>query len=504
MQFFYDGQIRRYITQMVRLMSSFSVENANGKQTQVPVTYGDLTRQVANIIRDNSENKIPSAPRIAVYVTGLEMDRDRTSDSSFVSKVHVRERAWDDGGNEYLNAQGKNYTVERLMPSPYTLRMQVDIWATNTEQKLQILEQILVLFNPSLELQTTDNYVDWTSLTVVNMDGMQFSSRTIPVGVDSEIDVANLQLSTPIYITPPSKVKRLGVVTNIIANVFNENTGNIDLGLSILGRQDGIQPVFQAERSVTDADGNAERTVDDGEFPNVGTGEMDINADFSYTSTALASTYQAYGLVVLGNEAQLVRKGVVGDVDWNEVVEAYPGTYRADYSQIRLQTGEDNFIVGTFTINPLDNTSITINWDADTLPDDTVIEGPARSASAYTSFDYIIDPLRFDPNQDKTAGVRLLLLGSIGDAGNDDGADAWKNSDNTDFVADENDIVEWDGTRWHIVFDASGAHDGSTDSPATYMSNLNTGVQYKWNGEYWIRSYEGEYSGGTWHIQLYG
>ena len=34
--------------------------------------------------------------------------------------------------NEYLNTQGKNYTVERIMPSPYTLQVNVDIWSTNT------------------------------------------------------------------------------------------------------------------------------------------------------------------------------------------------------------------------------------------------------------------------------------------------------------------------------------------------------------------------------------
>ena len=503
MDHFYDGQIRRYITQMVRLLSNFSTSDANGKLTRIPVMYGDLTRQVANIIRENSENKIPSAPRIAVYVTGLEMDRERTSDASFVSKVNIRERAYDETNNEYLNTQGKNYTVERLMPSPYTLRLKADIWASNTEQKLQILEQILVLFNPSFEIQTTDNYVDWTSLSVVNLESTTFSSRAIPVGVDSEIDVASLEFSTPIYISPPAKVKRLGVITNIITSIFNEDTGDINLGLSVIGGADGLQPVFEARRSVTDGDGSEERLVDNGQFPNDGTGEMDINAEFRWNNLTSTSTYQSYGLVVLGNEAQLVRKGVVGEIDWNEVIESYPGTYRPGFSQIRLKTSEDNYVIGTFNISS-DNTIIEIAFDNDTLPDDSVIEGPARDAGAWTSFDYIIDPLRFDPNQAKAAGVRLLLLGAIGDAGNTDGADGWKNDNGTDFVASENDIVEWDGSAWHIVFDASGTNDGSTGSPATYMSNLNTGIQYKWNGEEWLRSYEGEYSGGTWHIYLEG
>ena len=504
MDHFYDGQIRRYITQMVRLLSNFTTSDASGKLTRIPVMYGDLTRQVANIIRENSENKIPSAPRIAVYVTGLEMDRERTSDSSFVSKMNIRERAYDDNNNEYLNVQGKNYTVERLMPSPYTLRLKADIWASNTEQKLQILEQILVLFNPSFEIQTTDNYVDWTSLSVVNLESTTFTSRAIPVGVDSEIDVASLEFSTPIYISPPAKVKRLGVVTNIINSVFNEDTGSINLGVSVIGGVDGLEPVFESTRSVTGGAGDRDRIVDDGQFPNAGNGEMDIEAKFGWNGVTSSSTYQSYSIVVLNDEAQLVKNGVVGEFDWNEVVETLPGTFRPGFSQIRLKTSEDNEVVGTFEVNALDNTKINITFDNDTLPDDSVIEGPARDSGAWTSFDYIIDPLRFDPNQAKAAGVRLLLLGAIGDATNTDGADGWKNDNGTDFIADENDIVEWDGSAWHIVFDASGTNDGSTGSPATYMSNLNTGIQYKWDGEFWLRSYEGEYSGGTWTILLEG
>jgi hypothetical protein len=152
MQFFYDAQIRRYITQLIRMLSNFQVQDGHGNEKQVPVMYGDLTRQVANILRDNSENKIPTAPRMAVYVTGLEMDRDRTADSSLISKRHVRERTYDSNTGEYLNTQGKNYTVERHMPAPYTLKLTADIWASNAEQKLQILEQILILFKYKLQI----------------------------------------------------------------------------------------------------------------------------------------------------------------------------------------------------------------------------------------------------------------------------------------------------------------------------------------------------------------
>lgn len=506
MQFFYDAQIRRYVTQLVRMLSNFNVQDAHGNEKQVPVMYGDMTRQVANIIRDNSENKIPSAPRMAVYITGLEMDRDRTADSSLISKRHIRERTFDEATGQYLNTQGKNYTVERHMPAPYTLKVTADLWATNTEQKLQILEQILVLFNPSFEIQTTDNYLDWTSLTVVNVEGITFSSRSIPVGVDSEIDVASIQFSTPIYLTPPAKVKRLGVTTSIISNIFNEQTGDINLGATIAGQIDGTEPVFVTRVNTgpidTEDDGST-YNVDDGAFPNQGDGNMDFDTKRMFDKTSISSTYQNYGLSVVDDVAQLVWRNKIGEVSWRELVEAYPGTYKADVSRILLMVDSDgNYITGTFTINPLDETKIVINFDSDSLPDDTIIEGPARNPNSYTSVDYIIDPLRFNPTDVKGAGIRLLILGDIGNPENIDGPDAWKNTDGSDFTANENDIIEWDGSKWHVVFDASGANDGSTDSPATYISNLNTGTQYKWNGEFWIKSYEGEYSGGTWNILL--
>ena len=77
MQYFYDGQIRRYIAQTIRMLSNFKYRTADGVEKVVPVIYGDISKQVAAIISGNSENKMPSAPRIALYMTELELDRKR-------------------------------------------------------------------------------------------------------------------------------------------------------------------------------------------------------------------------------------------------------------------------------------------------------------------------------------------------------------------------------------------------------------------------------------------
>jgi hypothetical protein len=390
------------------------------------------------------------------------------------------------------------------MPTPYKLTLTVDIWSTNTNQKLQLLEQILMLFNPSLEIQTTDNYLDWTSLSVVNLDNVNFSNRTIPTGTESEIDVAQLTFSTPIYISPPAKVKRLGVITKIITSVFDGN-GYVDFEQQLQGTNlfsiGGSTPPF-----IEETNPGSDKVVDRGAFPNEGSGEISISSQVTRVRTPVVKNPIQYRILIMNGKAKILENGLVSGRLWTSYIKELPGEYQSGLSLIYLRKPDiDGFVGGRITVNPLDESELIINFDRDTLPSNDVVPGPERDINQYSSIDYIIDPLRFDPNQNKTPGVRMLLLGTIG-GNNTDGADAWKNTNGTDFVAGENDIVEWDGNAWHIVFDASQNLITQTQEivDALYTTNLTTGIQYYWNGEQWLLSVEGEYAKGDWSIELDG
>lgn len=476
MDFFYDGQVRRYVTQFMRMFIGFQYKDGDGDLKAIPVSYGDLTKQVAQIIRENSENKLPSVPKIACYITGLELDRSRTADPTFVSKLSVRERDYDDfdsaGDPVYKNNQGPGYTVERLMPTPFRLTMRADLWTSNTDQKLQILEQILVLFNPSLEVQTTDNYIDWTSLSVVELSGLTFSSRSIPQGTEVDIEIATMDFEMPIYISPPVKVKKLGVVQNIVMNMFTE---------------DG------ALKSVEELAFNTTGIVERSEFTTPG--EFGVLILSSKTVTGV-DTGNYYVSVLDSSEAVSelnlnvpVKQGE--RIDWNEVLPIYGG-YKAGISQIRFTKPNGTELVGTFTVNPLDSSYLEVTFDSDTLPANT---------SDIPFVTGIIDPTTFNPkthfNGTIPTSTKYLILEDIGDASNTDGPDAWKNLDNSDFVAGASDIIEWDGSKWNIIFDSSNA-----TNDTRYLQNQNTMIQYKWDGEQWIKSFEGEYTAGYWGFDL--
>jgi hypothetical protein len=458
-QFFYDQQIRRFLLQFIRAFSNFQVEygkdrDGNTTLVTVPVKYGDATRMVSSIVRENSENKIIPTPMISCYVTGLEYNAERRQDPTFIDKKHIRMRKFDPNTNEYTTQQGNAFTVERVMPVPYTLQLNVDVWTSNTNQKLQLLEQLLVLFNPALEIQSTDNYLDWTSLSYIELAQTQWSSRSVPVGVDEQIDIATLSFTVPIWLTAPAKVKKLGVINKIVASIYDD--------------QGGI----------------AEGVID---------GQILLGERQKFTP-------MNFGIIVLGNTVQILDRNETStnkvdytplndpptkvgtdDVSWAALINQY-GELQSGISQLRLEQGTAE-IVGTVAFHPSDPHKLLWTVDSDTVP--------TNDLPAVTK---IINPLRSAPDAGLATaaqGQRYLILNAIGDASNTDGPDAWG-----DLVAGANDIVEYNGTKWQVAFDSS------SDSGVHYMTNTNTGLQYKWTGTEWVKSYEGEYRAGDWSIVI--
>lgn len=495
MQFFYDGQIRRYLVQTIRIFSNFVVKYGDGTLHRIPVAYGDADRQAASIIRQNSENKVNSVPRISIYISSLDIDRERMGDSTYVGKVNIRERDVDETG-QYTRGQGKNYTVERLMPTPFKLTMKVDIWSASTEQKLQILEQILVLFNPSLEVQTTDNYIDWTSLSVLNLNSINWDSKTVPVGNDTPISVATLTVDSPIWISPPVKVKHLGVITSIITSMYNNHS--IDSG----GYIDGLGTPLDDDSQTLDGLLSKDTTVVSGYQIQV------------YNNEA----------VLLGKHENVIPAGVTLDIpvrqgvafNWEDVFANYPSKYIAGSSRLYLIQPNGTEVIGTIAVNPLDTTKLTVSWDPDTLSTNTDLPSVYRNSPG--TFDAIIDPTKVYPGngmQNVVAGDRFLIIEDIGSVINNhdnvftgwdgngaapsafNGADAWKSLEGNDFIAKANDIIEWNGISWYVLFNAAQEAD-----QLVYQTNIYSGVQYLWNGVMWAKSFEGEYKSGQWRIEL--
>ena len=464
---FYEGQVRKFLTQFIRILSNFSVETGKAKDGQinlraVPVVYGDPTRQVANIIRNNSENALNYAPKIAAYVRELNYDRERMQNPYHIEKQHLRERDVDSDGN-YTNQLGAGYTIEKVMPSPFRLEVTADIFSSNTDQKLQILEQILYLFNPDFEIQKTDNYIDWTSLSYVELTGITFSSRTIPVGADTEIDVASMTFSMPIWLSPPVKVKKLGGVQKIIMSIYDDD-GGIAKGLidGELASRSFITP-NNFGLLVT---GNQLRLLGTTGV-NVKSGGDGFQTGARDPGTVVDDAFETFG----------------PPLNWKLILDQY-GKVINGTSQIRLQQPNGNQVIGTIATTTLDDTILLYTIDGDTIPSNTL-----------TAVKKIINPATFDPGT-PVNGDRYLVINDVGDSTASFQSSTWGT-----LVAKVGDIIEYNSatSKWNIAFDAS-----DPDSTQHYVTNLNTGIQYRFNGTEWVKSYEGVYTQGNWSIVLDG
>jgi hypothetical protein len=450
---FYDNQIRRYILQFVRMFSGFTVKTGSKKNDgvtdyyiRVPSRYGDVSRMAATILKGNSENVVNSAPFIAAHVQSLQPDRQRLQEPFFNDAVSVNERKFDDGSQSYTSEPGNKYSVKRLMPVPYLLNMQVDVWTSNTDQKLQLLEQILVLFNPALEIQHNDNPVDWTTITTVEMTDLQWTSRGIPAGVEDQIDIATMIFQIPVWINPPAQVTRQNVVRNIINNIYT-----------------------YSDLDTLDYDPDA----------------FEFFADLNAQSSVIV-TPNNYALRVYENGSDVwcspYANGNYDDnISWATVLQNY-GTLDSGISRLRLKYhGEiDDLnadVIGTLTtVTGVDN-ALKFTIDTDTLPTNTI-----------TSVDKILNASTAKPGfsglPTVATGQRYLTL------------DAATKSSVWGIDISKNDIIEYNGTAWVLSFDASAY------TQRAYVTNTFTTQQFKFEKGDWTDTFQGIYEGGYWRLEL--
>ena len=523
--FFYDSQVKRFLIQFARIMSDWQVTYGKDQQgndilVRVPIQYGDSSRQVSTIIANNSASNLPHAPMITYYVSGLEYDQTRTQDPYFLDNKSIRQQYYNPDSGQFEPTQGDAFTINRIMPVPYTLRITMDVWTTNTNQKLQLFEQIGTLFNPSMEVQSTDNFLDWTSLSVIYQDGITWSSRSIPVGTENPIDVLTWKFYMPIWISSPIKVKKLNIIYKVIASVFQ------------------------------------------------GQALTDMQDDDMLLGTRQKITPYGYKVLLLDNTLQILPEAVQfqppnSDFDeptnpdtniyWHAALNAY-GTIKEGISMITLDNPYlDTEIRGTIQYNPEDDRILFYTIDPATLPQNTL--------SAVNS---IIDPTLKGPGHGlppSVPGQRYLIINDV-----THNSSAWPGLTNG---ARENSIIEYQGAvlprkvysgiignvtiqmqditgviaGMAVAYQSNGtligyvtgvnydtnvvtldraipvnidydttlvfsglawvvSFDSTAETTVEFVTNLTSGVQYRWNNGAWSKSYQGWYSAGDWNVVI--
>lgn len=226
--YFYDHQIKRILVQIMSCFSGYQVRTGRQRDglhhfIDVPLIYADAQRTVGYVIA-GSENSMSSLPVMSLYMTNLQRKVEWVHTPQHYEKYKFWERARDPEGNLIINEPGRKKIIERYMPVPYDMGIDVAIWASNNDQLYQIVEQITSVFNPDMEIQLSNSPADWSFLTTLWHDGDVRFEKAIPEGTNPDpLYVATLPFRTVVWMSVPVKVYDAKLIDEIRLNILEMN-----------------------------------------------------------------------------------------------------------------------------------------------------------------------------------------------------------------------------------------------------------------------------------------
>jgi hypothetical protein len=180
-----------------------------------PIHYGAQDKVVASILAENTQNKLLRLPAISAYMRGIKFKTDY-----FAGMGTERRSSYVPVGGLVPN---DIQVINQLRPTPFELQMELAIYASNTDQYFQILEQILMMFNPTLQIQTSDSPFDMARLTHVELTDIQ-QEQVYPTSVDRRTIQSTLMFNMPIYLSAPAHIHK-----DIIEKIY-VRIGAVDAG----------------------------------------------------------------------------------------------------------------------------------------------------------------------------------------------------------------------------------------------------------------------------------
>ncbi len=450
-QYFYDKQIRRYLTQLIRLFSGFQVQylkEIDGQTVEmyrvVPCIWGDMSKMGASWLTDNSANVLATAPLMALTITNLTPSPEYRYAPLIQQDTHIiTKKKNPTGTGGYINEPDKMYRVSQHMPVPYILEFNLDILVTSTHQKLEIMEQLLSMFNPGFRMQANSSPLDIGKYFEIKLETVQWTSRSVPQGTSDEMDFATLGFSvTPVFINVPSKIQRNTIIKRIhtnIAAVDDDDLLSETLEKLINKNTEGL---IHESIVVTPTD-HALRVTKEGEY---------------YIASAIDEN---------GDEGS-----------WDDLFEFY-GRPTENESWLRIRRNEDaldeNYdIYAKFHIVDDDRTKMALDFEHDTF-----------KVPSVEPVDRIINPNKRTPAQIGNGfGTRYLISQDI-------------ESDDWGIKASANSIIVSTENGWVVDFDPA-----TEAQKEHYVVNRKTGDQYYFDGERWLHYLVGTYHPQHWMFDI--
>ncbi len=245
--YYYNKQLKNWIIQFSSIFAGLQVCTGTDENTgemlleDCSVRYGSADRVVSAINSKNTQNALLKFPMLSVYMRNINLAPERKKGNRWVDQRVTMPV----GGVFPDDLQ----STTRVMPIPYDLEMEVTMIASNMDEAMQILEQLLILFDPDLQIQKSDDINDMGAITTVEMTGIS-NEENHPPGQERRKIIWTFTFKLPIWLGLPMDVKseivkrikiQFGDLDSFVLNEYDENgelqpfaaedsLGNIDIG----------------------------------------------------------------------------------------------------------------------------------------------------------------------------------------------------------------------------------------------------------------------------------
>lgn len=233
---FYHGEhMYNYVLQFMAIFSGMQVSIGKSdyvteqETIYVPIRYGSTDKTVEWILSSQTDNKPIRLPVMAAKIEGIEMAPE-------LYKGMRQEAA-----NTHLPRGGSlpddMKVIRQKQPVPYRVMFNLSVFSSNTKNRFEIMEQILRLFDPDIQIFTSDDFKDHYKISKVQLTNISMEEE-YPMGTAQPTMVDNYQFMTVAYIRSPIDLKesfvksirlRLDAISNLPASeavVELNNIGN--------------------------------------------------------------------------------------------------------------------------------------------------------------------------------------------------------------------------------------------------------------------------------------
>lgn len=444
--YWYNAQIRTLILHTQRLFSNFYISNGlndNGEEDlrRVPCVFMSTDKSALNLINNNTDTVIESSPKMVLTISELRLNNNLISGSPYHEYISdFNEKKFNEDLGNYEYELGNSQEIKRLNPLPIGIVFKLYILTTMQTHKFQLFEQIRMLFSPTLELQTSENPLDWSRVTAITLTGVNYSSKGTSNLDSSQLDAMDLTFEINTNLDAPALISYNTLVENIITEI---GEGNV------------------VEDTLSWGEGDSIRTV--------------------HTPTNNYITVTDNNILTLQPNKNIT--------NWYQLLKYYGINYNSNkenvyvHCLITYDIDKKKSIYGPIKINERDSTQAFWNFNQELLPSENL-----------QPIDAIINPHDYKPSN--INGERYLLDESIGN-----NTSIWGTlkdlNGNTLEKIDENCIIEYKDGYWTLMLNPK-------EQPAIYYVRDLSDAKYlySYNEDYniWYDVINKKYRSGMWRI----